>query len=507
MNQGESMLARRIAAWALVFAVTWGLGNLSDLQAGQIYYYDTQGNLISEEAYRKLIQKMNGAPDTSSSAAEASGGDIPAADQETSDRADQQVESQNEAEEHEEDEAGDARYQAKVSSETLLGTFERDTGKNKDAMVVPAYQYLRFDLGALDQGGLSLHMYGWGRYDLNTSGFYQDNPDGELLYGYLEYNRPDYGLNFKLGRQHVMTGVINNSLDGLGVQSTMTPYLKFSAYGGSPVELSAESGRTGDRIWGGRIAGHRGTDYEVGFSYKSQTSDGEDDQELAGIDLFAQLPLNISFFGFSSYNLDTRGWGQHLYELRFDIGDFGFRPFYQRYQYEDFFSTQDSSVNPFRFLADTGEILSVLGSDVTWYRFNQVDLGAKFNYYDYDLREDGAYYLEANANWHINGFTRLGGQLGRMDGDTTETSYLLTRAFFYWNLPSILSRLAFITGDAMLVNYDEAIYGQDYSLWFSLGGGLNFFEDALKIKLSANWSHDPYLDSDLGGLLKIEYTY
>jgi len=59
----------------------------------------------------------------------------------------------------------------------------------------------------------------------------------------------------------------------------------------------------------------------------------------------------------------------------------------------------------------------------------------------------------------------------------------------------------------MLVAYDEQIYGQDYSLWLSLGGGFRFFEDALEVKLSGDWSNDPYFDSDLRGMLKIQYKY
>ena len=33
---------------------------ISDLQAGQIYYYDTKGNLITEEEYWKIIEQMDG---------------------------------------------------------------------------------------------------------------------------------------------------------------------------------------------------------------------------------------------------------------------------------------------------------------------------------------------------------------------------------------------------------------------------------------------------------------
>jgi hypothetical protein len=95
-----------------------------------------------------------------------------------------------------------------------------------------------------------VHINSWGRYDFNASGFFEDNPDGELLYGYLEYNRLDYGLNLTLGRRHVMESVINNSIDGIGINSALTSYFKFSTYVGSPVELSSKDGRLCALPWG-----------------------------------------------------------------------------------------------------------------------------------------------------------------------------------------------------------------------------------------------------------------
>ncbi len=525
-NESRTMFKKLFLDSVLLLLVALTLTHFSELHAGQTYYYDSKGNLISEEEYEKLVRMNNGQKGSSTAKGEGSevsnqpagedsfvgkeqqletvDGDKEKEQQlETVDgdkEKEQQLATEDDEEEIEEDDI-EALYQVEISSDTIFRAFERDRGKQDDDLLVPAYQYLRLDLGALDEGGLSLHMHGWGRYDFNDSDYFDDNPDGELLSGYLEYNRPDYGTNFTLGRQHVMAGIINNSIDGLGIKSALTPYFKFALYGGSPVELSSEDGRSGDSIWGGRVAGHKAAEYEIGLSYKKKNSDGDSDEEMAGFDLFAELPLDINFFGFSSYNLDTKGWGEHSYEIRFDIYDFNFRPFYQRYRYEDFFNTKDNSANQFRFLAETGEILSSLGSDIIWQRFNQVDLGAKINFYDYDRRDDNAFYVEGNANWNLTGRTQIGGQIGRMNGDSDETRHLLTRAFFYWNTPSILSRLGFISGDAMYVRYDEEIYGQDYSLWLSLGGGMRFFDDALEVKLSGDWSNDPFFDSNIRGLL------
>jgi hypothetical protein len=528
------MFRKLLAVWVLVLLAMWILPDLSNLQAGKKYYYDTNGNLVSEEEYRKLVDQMR-APDRKTPRKKEDTETVESPVEKNTQNPEKQavenetvaekpiegeaedVEKKAEAEDDEENdfeaEDTEVHYQAEVSSETIFRVFERDTVKSSDGnkenndLVTAAYQYLRLDLGALDEAGLSLHIHGWGRQDFNDSHFYDSNPDGELLYGYLEYNQPDYGLNLKLGRQHIMTGVINNSIDGIGLKSALTSYFKFSAYGGSPVDLSEKEGRSGDSIWGGRIAGHRGADFEAGLSYKKKKSDGNDDEELAGVDLFAVLPLNINFFGFSSYNLDTSGFGEHSYDIRFDIFDFNFRPFYQRFRYEDFFNTKDNSANPFRFLAETEEILSVVGTDATYSGFTSLALGAKINYYDYDKRDDNSLYVEGNAAWYFNGLTQLGGQLGRMNGDSSETKYFLSRGFFYWDDPNKLLWLAFLSGDIMYVHYDEEIYDQDYSFWVSLGGGWRFWDDTLEIKLSGDWSDDPFFDSDLRGMLKIQYTY
>ncbi|UCD80845.1 MAG: hypothetical protein JSW26_05280 [Desulfobacterales bacterium] len=516
MNIKKLRLENILVGCFSVLLATWMLAYSSNLQAGQTYYYDLKGNLISAEEYEKLLKKLKEKKNTTDTPSEASDSGSQVNAQDDTGHVELSTEAANSGEENSaeestneenEDEDNEAQYRVEVSSETFIRAFRRDTDSENDSLVLAGYEYLRMDLGALDQEGLSFHFYGWGRYDFNHSGFYDDNPDADLLYGYLEYNQPDYGLNIKLGRQHLMTGIINNSIDGIGLQSALTPHFKFSVFGGSPVGLSSEPGRSGDGIYGGRVAGHQGAEYEIGVSYKKKYSDSEKDEELAGLDIVAALPFKINFIGSSSYNLDTKGWGAHSYEIRFDISNLYFRPFYERYRYEDYFNTKDNSANPFRLLADTGEILSILGSEVIWRRFSRVDLGAKVNYFDYDLREDPALYVEGNASWYMTDQTQIGGQLGRMNGDTNATRYLMTRAFFYWDMPANLSRLGSITGDAIYVLYDENIYGHDSSLWISLGGGWRFLDDALQVKLSGDWSNDPYFESDLRGLLKIEYNY
>jgi len=403
------------------------------------------------------------------------------------------------------DPPAEASFRVHIVSDTLFRAFQRDTQEQKDARVLPLYEYLQVDLAGMDDKGFSLHMYGWGRADLNDSRFYHDNPDGELLYGYLQYRPPNYGLNLKLGRQHVFKGVINSSIDGLALESPVTPYFNIALYGGLPV-ASSDDGYSGDSFWGGRISHHLGTRYEIGLSYKLEDSGGETGEELLGIDYLAALPGGASVSGLSAYNLSKHGWAQHLFEAGFNLSAFHFRPYYQRYSYDEFFNTRDNSAAPFRFLADSNEILTVIGSDVRWQGIGALDLGAKVIHYSYDQRDDDAMYYEGNAAWYLSSLTQVGGQVGRMEGGTPETAYFLARLFFYWDKPLAGAPLGFLTGDVMYVLYDEEIFGKDRSLFLSLGGGFKFWKNRLELKLSGDYGDDPYFDSDLRGLLQIKYN-
>jgi hypothetical protein len=191
--------------------------------------------------------------------------------------------------------------------------------------------------------------------------------------------------------------------------------------------------------------------------------------------------------------------------LRFRLAGIDIRPYYQQFRYEDQFGTGANSAAPFRFLAETGEEVQVIGTDVTWRGGESWDFGLKAKGYDYDQRDDNAQYYAALATWQGEGRCSAGGEAGIMDGDADRDQYLLLRAFAYWNqLPQWLP-LAFLSGDVVWVDYQEDIYNEDTSLFLSLGGGWTFLEDTLHVKLSGDYSSDPYFDEDVRGMLTISY--
>ena len=88
-----------------------------------------------------------------------------------------------------------------------------------------------------------------------------------------------------------------------------------------------------------------------------------------------------------------------------------------------------------------------------------------------------------------------------MDGKTPETRYLLARAYFYWDSPFNFMQSGFFTGDAVYVGYDQEIFGKDRSVFCSLGTGFNLYRDMLQLKISGDYSDDPYFDSDIRGTM------
>lgn len=393
----------------------------------------------------------------------------------------------------------------RIQSDTLIRGMERDTRTGKDQTVAPGYEYLQIDAGQLNEKGVSFHTYGWGRFDFADNQYFEDQSDGELLYGYLQYADPATGLDLRVGRQNIAAGVGNDAIDGLQVSGDLGQWLVASAYGGQPVGFASTNGRTGDSIYGGRLGVHQGQYGEIGASYKILDNDDITAEETLGMDLALFLPADISLYGFSSRNLENKGWAEHSYEMRIPFKAVRFRPYVGQYDYEHYFGTGVNTVNPFRVLAVNGEELRVIGLDTTVKYSDALDLGVKIKGNDYD-RKNGSEYASGLVTWHAANLTSVGVEVGYMNGDLDKQKYLLTRVFGYLDDLSGAG-VGFISGDLIWAHYDQSINGRDNSLFVSLGTGRAFFDDALEVKLSGDYSRDPYFNSDVRGLLAITYRY
>lgn len=393
-----------------------------------------------------------------------------------------------------------------IQSSTIFRLLQRDSLTDKDQTVAPVYEYLQADFGQDKSKGLSLHLYGWGRTDLAGSDFYRDDSTAELLYGYLEYLHPASSLNLRLGRQQVVAGIANDSIDGLSLSADLGSSFSLSAYGGLPVAFGTVQGRNGDHIYGGRFSHHLASHYDLGLSYQQLGDDGDKQDEQLGIDSSFGLPGGISLGGRSSYNLENDGWGEHTYEARAALGPFSFRPFFEKYDYRDYFASGNRTPNPFAILTQSEEGLTSYGTDILWRKFAQWDIGAKVKHFTYEVNDDTATYYAGLLTWHGKELTQIGGELGTMQGDAAKNQYQLSRLFFYWDHPAALPA-SFISGDLLYALYDQAIFGQDSSFFASLGAGQRFLKDRLELKLSGDYSADPNYDSDVRGMLVMNYRF
>jgi len=391
-----------------------------------------------------------------------------------------------------------------VQSDTLLRSFERDTVSGTDQLVAPAYEYLQLDMGALQKRGLSFHFYGWGRSDLADNNFFSDQTAGEILSGYLEYTRPFSTFVTRLGRQHIFEGVANETVDGLWLSGNVNRQNTFSLYAGQPAAFDDRNGRDGDLIYGGRFA-NSGDNHTVGVSYKLIENDSDTVEERAGIDYALYLPAEVSLFGSSVYNLDSQDFGEHSIEARLRVGGIDLRPHLEYYRYEDYFGTGRDVSNPFRILAQSQDQLLVYGIDATWRRTESWEYGGKARIYDSDNR-DSSSYLSLLTNWYGRGTNQVGGEVGYLASDSNGNDFVLLRVYGYWDkLPAGIP-LGFLSTDLLYTLYDKAIFGEDTSLFASLGCGWSLMEN-LSLKVSADYSQDPYFKDDLRGIAALSYRF
>ncbi|RME32484.1 MAG: hypothetical protein D6794_12560, partial [Deltaproteobacteria bacterium] len=243
----------------------------------------------------------------------------------------------------------------------------------------------------------------------------------------------------------------------------------------------------------------------LGFSYKNIDNDSNTAEQMGGIDLSLILPGGIGLYGTSVRNLETDGWAEHSWELQIDHGAWRLRPLVSIFEYSDYFGTGANAVNPFRYLAATGEKVTSYGADLT-HRGEAWTFGGKVRSYSYDQAGDNRYYA-ALVSWHGADNTEVGGEFGIMDGDTDRTGYVQGRVYAYIDGLRGQYWLDFISADLLYVGYDRSIYGEDTSLFASFGIGRSFFDGRVILKASGDYSQDPYFDEDLRAMLTLTYLY
>ncbi len=398
----------------------------------------------------------------------------------------------------------------RMTSETILRAMERDTLTGDQQAILPVYEFFSLDSVKEDEaeaGGFSFHLHGWGRKDLAAGDLYEDDPDGDLIYGYIDYSAPYNPLQGRFGRQHIWAGVTDESVDGLSMNCGLGENVALMVFGGLPSEYENTNGRGGDLTYGGRVAGLFRPTYELGISYQQLRDDQSRMEEKAGLDFNLQAGGWASLSGLSSYSLINDAWREHRYDLSLTLSDFQIEPSYQYFFYQDYFGQGDSKQNLFHFLKDSDETLSIFGVDLLFGSIPEFQMGVRGSQYAYKLRDENASYLGWLLVLRSFKGSQIGAEVGHMDGETSDNLYDLFRCYLYWQNPFQIRLLEFISADALLVTYDEPIYDRERSVQFSLGAGSKFGGELLETRISVIYSSDPYFEDDLSGIGTLQINY
>ena len=223
-----------------------------------------------------------------------------------------------------------ALAEVSVDSTTVLRAFQESRPGFEKSTFLPATQFLGVEATKLGGGNLSAHLYGWGRADLADKSFNDDQLNGSLTYGYLQYRFNAANAQARAGRFFVHEGIINEQVDGVSARTDLPYGFGVSAFGGATVHtahlLDEKSDGKGDGIFGGRANYRYGGLLELGLSgvYETKAPVLSDpalagrfgDRRLIGADLWFSPYRMVQLMGHTSYNTETRGVAENSFLLQ-----------------------------------------------------------------------------------------------------------------------------------------------------------------------------------------------
>jgi hypothetical protein len=360
------------------------------------------------------------------------------------------------------------------------------------------YEYLALDAGNLGVPGLYVRAGGWGRADLADETFGQTT-NGDLQYGFLGWRGPHSNMEARLGRLDLTAGVARNEVfDGALFGSDLPAGFDVTLFGGVPVELDDEDGRSGDTLFGGRLSQGREGLYRIGASYLKEENDGDGAREEAGADLlFAPITL-LRLTGSSVYDLADDGWAQHAYRL--DLGPFAGRvelaATWRSTDYRHYFTAPTNSAFT-EVQAD--EQLDRIGGEVRVALGRGLTLSGQYTSYSYDIAESAEAY-GGGLDWTGSRLTAGAGYL-QMHGDAKEDRYQQFRA--YGSAP--VGPVSVAAGVEHL-SYDEQINGEDSATTGTLTLGYAASK-TLDLSASAEYGVTPEFEHEVNFILAVTWRY
>jgi len=128
-----------------------------------------------------------------------------------------------------------------VHSTTFAQYYKQDIPGLDRSTYTPLTQFLGIDATRLGMENLSLHLFGWGNFDLADQSRLDGKTVGSFSYGYMRYRFDQANGEIKAGRFAINHGLGYEQVDGVSGRVDLKGGFSVSAFGGRPVRYKVEN--------------------------------------------------------------------------------------------------------------------------------------------------------------------------------------------------------------------------------------------------------------------------
>lgn len=379
-------------------------------------------------------------------------------------------------------------------SRTYLQTRELTDGTR----LTPLYEYLDLRTDSLGSEAISFSAGGWYRYYLQSTDF--DKKDaGDLQYAYLTIRKTASNASVNIGRILVHEGAASSHLDGISAHSDLWGGFIVGAFGGIPLETELDS-RSGDSVYGGRIAHSVNGISTIGVSYLKEKNNSTNLRTEEGVDVWLRPVSKIQLMGISTYNSESKNWMQHQYHAA--LGPFAWLSLNvdaSKTWYREYFTAATTSAFSFANL-DPNEVVTSTGGSLVAQIGESLSVIADYHTHSYEVLNGSATYAGGTMAYRGTGLS-AGAGLHRMDGPSAALRYDEQRVYF----SKRISR-ADLTLDLSHLSYDQAINGGTATWCGSAALGYTV-SPRLRLVVDGDYTKTPDITRDVRGMLTVLYSF
>ncbi|MDR0498646.1 MAG: hypothetical protein LBH03_02780 [Holophagales bacterium] len=218
-----------------------------------------------------------------------------------------------------------------VYSTTFAQHYKQDIPGLDRSVYTPLTQFLGIDATGLGKENLSLHLFGWGNFDLADQSRLDGKAVGSISHGYMRYRFDQANGELQAGRFAINHGIGYGQIDGASGRVDLKGGFAISAFGGRSVRHKTQDAEQQhdyeyqrDIIFGTRFSYRLARIGELGFSfvqdgtstsyYENNNSEMPNDhrRRLAGGDVYIVPIAGLMFTGRTVFDIADRDLNSYL---------------------------------------------------------------------------------------------------------------------------------------------------------------------------------------------------